>query len=110
MNNNLEALMVERILTSAERAAAFACMPRHARNVEELFLDADLLQGILEKSGVYGVCGGVWYDCKVRRVIKMLDRLDYVSTTEGTGSRVAVNAAAELSGLVEKLQARYHFN
>lgn len=110
MNNNLESLMVEQILTSAKQAAAFACMPRHARNVAELYLDAELLQDILDKSGVYGVCGGVWYDCKVRRVIKMLDRLDYVSTTEGTGSHVVVNAAAELSELAGKLQARYNFN
>jgi len=110
MNNNLEALMVERILSNAEQAATYACMSRHARNVEELFLDADLLQDILEKSGVYGVSGGIWYDASVRRVIKMMDRLDYISTTEGTGSSEAFAAAAELMEPVEKLQARYNFN
>ena len=107
---NLEALMVKQILASAKQAATYACMPRHARNVAELFLDADLLQDILEKSGVYGVSGGVWYDNNVRRVIKMLDHLDYVSTTEGTGSTEAFTAAAELMEPVEKLQARYNFN
>ena len=110
MNKNLEALMVEQILTSAKQAATYACMSRHARNVAELFLDADLLQDILEKSGVYGVSGGIWYDYSVRRVIKMLDHLDFVSTTEGTGSSEAFTAAAELSELTEKLQARYNFN
>ena len=110
MNNNLEALMVERILSNAKRATTFACMSRHARSVEELFLDADLLQDILEKSGVYGVSGGVWYDHSVKRVIEMLDHLDYVSTAEGTGSNEAVAEAAELSGLVKKLRARYNFN
>lgn len=110
MNNNLEALMVKQILASAKQAATYACMTRKTRNVAELFLDADLLQDILEKSGVYGVSGGIWYDYSVKRVIEMLDHLDYVSTTEGTGSTEAFTAAAELSELTEKLQARYNFN
>ena len=110
MKKDLEALMVEQILTSAKQAATYACTPRHARNVAELFLDVDLLQDILEKSGVYGVAGGVWYDYSVRRVVRMLDHLDCVSTNEGTGSSEAFTAAAELSELVEKLQARYNFN
>lgn len=110
MTKNLEAVMVEQILTKASQATTYACMSRRARNVEELFLDVDLLQDILEKSGVYGVAGGVWYDYSVRRVIRMLDHLDNVCTNEGTGSNEAFAAAAELSELVEKLQARYHFN
>ena len=110
MSKNLEAVMVERILSNAEQAATYACMSRRARKVAELFLDADLLQDILEKSGVYGVAGGVWYDYSVRRVIRMLDHLDCVSTNEGTGSSEAFTAAAELMELVEKLQARYNFN
>ncbi len=110
MTKNLEAVMVERILTKAEQAATYACMSRRARKVAELFLDVDLLQDILEKSGVYGVAGGIWYDASVRRVIKMMDHLDYVCTTEGTGSSEAFTAAAELMELVETLQARYNFN
>ena len=110
MNNNLEAVIVKQILTSAEQAVTFACMSRHARHVNELFLDTDLLQDILEKSGVYGVSGGIWYDNKVKHVIEMLDHLAYVCTTEGTGSSEAFTAAAELMELVEKLQARYNFN
>lgn len=110
MNNNLEALMVEQILTSAKQATAFACTPGHEHSVEQSFLDAELLQGILEKSGVYGVIGGIWYDASVRRAIEMLDHLDLVSTAEGTGSSEAVAEAAGLSELVEKLQARYNFN
>lgn len=109
MNNNLESLMVEQILTSANKAANFACTPGNEHSVEELFLDADLLQDILEKSGVYGVWGGVWYDSSVRRVVEMLDHLDFVSTSEGTGSSEAVAEADELLGLVKKLQARYNF-
>lgn len=110
MNNNLESVMVERILSNAEQATTYACMTRRARKVEELFLDVDLLQDILEKAGVYGVAGGVWYDYNVKRVIRMLDHLDYVCTTEGTGSNEAFTAAAELMELVETLQARYQFN
>ena len=110
MNNNLEALMVKQILASAKQATTFACAPGNEHSVEVLFLDAELLQGILEKSGVYGVSGGVWYDYSVKRVIEMLDHLDYVGTAEGTGSNEAVAEAAELSGLVKKLQARYNFN
>ena len=110
MSKNLEAVMVERILFNAEQAATYACMSRRANKVAELFLEADLLQDILEKSGVYGVSGGVWYDYSVRRVIRMMDHLDCVSTNEGTGSSEAITAAAELSELVEKLQARYKFN
>ena len=109
MNINLEAVIVEQILTNAEQASAYACMSRHARHVNELFLDVDLLQDILEKSGVYGVAGGVWYDYSVKRVIEMLDHLAYVSTTKGTGSSEAFAAAAELMEPVEKLQARYNF-
>lgn len=110
MNNNLEALMVKQILTSAEQAATYACMSRHARHVNELFLDVDLLHDLLEESGVYGVGGGVWYDYSVKLVIEMLDHLDYVCTTEGTGSTEAFAAATELMEPVEKLQSRYNFN
>lgn len=110
MNNSLEATIVKEILTSAEQAATYACMSRHARNVNELSLDVDLLHDILEKSGVYGVAGGVWYDNNVKRVIEMLDHLDYVCTTEGTGSNEAFTAATELMEPVEKLQTRYQFN
>lgn len=110
MNSNLEALMVEQILASAKKAAAFACVPGNSHSIEEMFLDAELLQGILEKSGVYGVWGGVWYDASVRRVVEMLDHLDFLSTAGGTGSSEAVAEAAGLSELVEKLQARYNFN
>ena len=110
MSKNLEAVMVERILFNAEQAATYACMSRRANKVAELFLDVDLLQDILEKSGVYGVSGGVWYDYSVRRVIRMLDHLDCACTNEGTGSSEAFAAAAELMELVEVLQARYNFS
>lgn len=110
MNNNLEAILVKHILTLSSQACMFANMNYSAINVNKIFNKVVELENVLDESNAFGVSGGIWYDNNIKRVIAMLDDLDNISTNKGTGSSEAFSHAAELSELVEKLQARYNFN
>ena len=109
MNNNLEALMVKQILTNAKQAAIYACMTSHASDVNRVFLEANMLQGILDESGVYGVAGGIWYDMKVKDLLNSLDKLDALSTEKGTGTADVFDLASTILDNVENLSEYYHF-
>lgn len=109
MNNNLEALMVKQILVSAKLESTYACMNNRASDVNRVLLEAKLLQGILDESGVFGIAGGVWYDMKVKDLLNSLEKLDALSTDKGTGTTDVISLASTILDNVENLNEYYHF-